>query len=92
MPDAYNVDSGYHSLLCAFVSPNVSCSVLKQGLSIRLESLPALPLTRPRLRSPVSILHHRAQSDLDAGIQRLTPGDLLAEMDADDCSSVVTAD
>lgn len=80
-----------HSL-CASVSPNVSSSILKQGLSIRLKSLLAFPPVHPWLWSLVSILHHRAQRDLEAGTQRLTPGYLLAVMDGDERSAVVTAD
>lgn len=77
---------------CASVSPNVSCFLLKQGPSIWRKSLPAFPPVHPWLWSLVSILHHRAQGDLEAGTQRLTPGDLLAVMDADERSAVVTVD
>ena len=61
-------------------------------LNLGSQSLPVLPLAYPWLWFLVSNLRHRAQSDLAAGTQRLTPGDLLAVMDADDRSSVVTAD
>lgn len=50
------------------------------------------PAAYPWLWFLVSNLHHRVQSDLEAGTQGLTPGDLLAVMDADGRSSVVTAD
>lgn len=61
--------------------------------SLHLAEVPScLPTSTPRLWSLVSILHHRAQGDLEAGTQRLTPGDLLAVMDADERSAVVTVD
>lgn len=83
LPEAYNVD---------FVSPNVSCSALQQGLSIQPQSLPAPPPAHPQLWFLGFLIHRRTWSDLEAGTRRLTPGDLLAVMDADGCSSVVTAD